>query len=109
MAFGNNYIKVDLNGSGAGSATRGVYGILAGIRVVPSSGTPTVTIADTVDTVLSSVVVSTDTTYHPQAEVQDNSATTKGLYTPYVLVETVTVTVTGGAASGSVEVWLKIV
>lgn len=108
MAFGQHEVQITLNGSGAGSGILLLYGILSAIRVERSSGTPTVTISDGVDTILSGVAVASDTTYHPMAEAQNNAGTGQGQYQPYQLNGPVTITVTGGAAAGTVTVKAKM-
>jgi hypothetical protein len=102
------YLRVALNGSGAGTATRTINGLVFGVRIVPSGGTPDVTIADDVDTLLDSVSVSTDTTYHPQYAIQQNDGTAGTGYAPFQLAGTVTVTIASGEANGSVEIWIKV-
>jgi hypothetical protein len=103
------HLQLTLNGSGAGSGTYNVFGAVAAVRVVRSAGSPVVTIADALDTVLNGVTVASNTTYHPQVATTTNDGTTAtALYADYVLSGIVTVTVASGTAASVVDVYIKV-
>jgi len=109
MSFGIHTASITLDGAGAGSAELQVEGVLTAIRVTRNSGSPVVTVADIVETFLDGVTVAADTTYALGVELVDNAAAASGVYARYQCTGTLTITVTGGAASGNVTVYIKVV
>lgn len=109
MSWGYYELPIALDGSGVGSGTILLQGILAALRVERSSGSPVVTVSDSVDTVLNGVTVATNRTYHPHTEAENNAGTGQAQYIPFQFNGIVTVTVTGGAASGTVTLKFKVI
>ncbi len=109
MSFGIHPVPITLDGAGAGSAIVTLYGLVSAIRVERNSGSPVVTVSDGIDIALSGVTVASDATYHPQAEIQNNAGVGQAQYQPIEYAGPVTITVTGGAAAGTVTVEIKMV
>jgi len=102
---------ITLNGSGAATQNILITGLVTSVRVERSSGTPTVTIADSVNTgttaLLNAVAFAADATYAPQMALYTNAGVATGLYGYFYFANWATVTITGGAAAGTVTLRIK--
>lgn len=111
MATGNHPLVITLNGSGAGSGTVNLHGELRAVRIVASSGTPTVVIAEaggTQETIINAAYSATPAVDHPATLIQKTDGTDTTQYDYFYLAGAVTVTVTGGAAAGTVSLVFKL-
>ncbi len=92
--------------SGTGYVT--AYGAVMAIKVKRSTGSPVITITDSMGIVVfSSVTVSSDTTYYPQALIQTVAGVNAtALYTPFVVAGKLTITITSATNPSTIEVWI---
>lgn len=91
-------IVVELNGSGAGSATCTLNGALLCYNLARSGGSPVVTITDGYATPVDGVTHAANGQFHPHAPVLDADGVEGTTTTLYIFTEAhdVTITVTSG-------------
>lgn len=105
-------LKITLAATSGSGIIEAVHGVVSAIRVQRSAGTPTVTIAETggtQETLINAQSFAADATKNPQREIQNTSGTGTGLYTPFYVNGSLTVTITGATNPSTITIYVKTV
>lgn len=104
--------KIDVTATSGTASIESVHGIVMAVRVERSTGTPTITIAETggtQETLINAQAFASNANKTPQKVIQDNAGTSTGLYTPYFLNGGLTVTWSGATNPSTITIYIKTV